>query len=83
MIADQVMGYVLCFARNLHTYVRRQIEHRYEPAGARRAGSTSPRGREWSTPWTGRRSTCRDATMGVIGMGGIGARSRGGRRPSA
>jgi phosphoglycerate dehydrogenase-like enzyme len=28
VIADQVMGYVLCFARNLHTYVRQQIEHR-------------------------------------------------------
>src|SRR5947209_1844794 len=22
VIADQVMGYVLCFARNLHTYIR-------------------------------------------------------------
>ena len=35
VIADQVMGYVLCFARNLHTYVRRQVEHRYEPVGRR------------------------------------------------
>src|SRR5258708_139509 len=33
VIADQVMGYILCFARNLHTYVRNQIEYRYEPAG--------------------------------------------------
>src|SRR5215207_6973927 len=33
VIADQVMGYVLCFARNLHAYVRRQVEHRYEPVG--------------------------------------------------
>src|ERR1700712_3032523 len=33
VIADQVMGYVLCFARNLHVYVRRQAERRYEPLG--------------------------------------------------
>ena len=33
VIADQVMGYVICFARNLHTYLRRQVEHRYEPIG--------------------------------------------------
>ncbi len=36
VIADQVMGYVLCFARNLHVYLRQQIEHRYEPRGSER-----------------------------------------------
>ena len=29
VIADQVMGYVVCFARNLHTYIRRQLERRW------------------------------------------------------
>ena len=33
VIADQVMGYVLAFARNLHIYIRRQAERRYEPIG--------------------------------------------------
>jgi len=33
VIADQVMGYVVCFARNLHTYIRNQVEHRWSPAG--------------------------------------------------
>ena len=45
VIADQVMGYVLCFARNLHTYIRQQMEHRYEPAGgesARVSNATGP-----------------------------------------
>jgi len=37
VIADQVMGYVLCFARNLHTYIRQQVQHRYEPAGGESA----------------------------------------------
>src|SRR5262249_62415468 len=42
VIADQVMGYVLCFARNLHRYIRQQVEHRYEPAGGGSARVTSP-----------------------------------------
>ncbi|MGE3821590.1 MAG: D-2-hydroxyacid dehydrogenase, partial [Isosphaeraceae bacterium] len=37
VIADQVMGYVLSFARNLHTYMRKQIEHKYEPLGGEEA----------------------------------------------
>src|SRR4051812_3282416 len=37
VIADQVMGYILCFARNLHIYIRQQIEHRYEPVGGESA----------------------------------------------
>ena len=28
VIADQVLGYILCFARNLHIYIRRQREGR-------------------------------------------------------
>src|ERR1700719_3236497 len=41
VIADQVMGYVLCFARKLHTYIRQQVEHRYEPAGGESARVSS------------------------------------------
>src|SRR3954466_12355635 len=37
VIADQGMGYVLCFPRNLHMYIRHQIEHRYEPIGGEAA----------------------------------------------
>jgi phosphoglycerate dehydrogenase-like enzyme len=71
-IADQVMGYVLCFARNLHTYIRRQVEHRYEPIGgesARVSNQTGP-----GTVNEMDRSTIYlpGATLGVIGMGGIG-----------
>src|SRR6516162_1266080 len=32
-IADQVMGYVLCFARNLHTYIRNQMSAKWAPVG--------------------------------------------------
>src|ERR1043165_6611319 len=39
VIADHVMGYVLCFARNLHIYIRQQIQTRYEPIGGEEARS--------------------------------------------
>jgi phosphoglycerate dehydrogenase-like enzyme len=44
VIADQVMGYILCFARNLHTYIRNQAAHRYEPAGGESARVSSMTG---------------------------------------
>src|SRR5262249_47555282 len=73
VIADQVMGYVLCFARNLHTYIRQQVEHRYEPAGGESARVSSITG-----PGTGNamdRATIYlpDATMRIRGMGAIGS----------
>jgi phosphoglycerate dehydrogenase-like enzyme len=72
VIADQVMGYVLCFARNLHTYVRRQVEHRYEPAGGEAArvsnmiGPGTVNAMDQATIYLPR------ATMGIFGMGAIG-----------
>jgi phosphoglycerate dehydrogenase-like enzyme len=72
VIADQVMGYVLCFARNLHTYIRRQVEHRYEPLGgeAERVSNVTGPGTvnalDKATIYLPR------ATMGIFGMGAIG-----------
>src|SRR5215218_10637568 len=37
VIADQVMGYVLCFARNLHRYVLRQARGSWSPVGGEEA----------------------------------------------
>jgi phosphoglycerate dehydrogenase-like enzyme len=43
VIADQVLGYILCFARNLHLYIRRQAERRWEPvAGSPDVRSSRP-----------------------------------------
>ncbi len=72
VIADQVMGYVLCFARNLHTYIRRQLEHRYEPAGGEAARVSNAVGP--GTVGAMDRATIHlpMSTMGIIGMGGIG-----------
>jgi phosphoglycerate dehydrogenase-like enzyme len=73
VIADQVIGYVLCFARNLHIYARQQVEHRYEPVGGESARVSSLTGP--GTVGAMDRATIYlpDSTMGIIGMGGIGS----------
>src|SRR5215831_14397741 len=37
VIADQVMGYVICFARNLHVYVLQAAAGRWAPVGGESA----------------------------------------------
>ena len=72
VIADQVMGYVLCFARNLHTYVRQQREHRYEPAGGESARVSNATGPGTVNAMDRATIYLPDATMGIVGMGAIG-----------
>jgi phosphoglycerate dehydrogenase-like enzyme len=73
VIADQVMGYVLCFARNLHTYVRRQVEHRYEPIGGESARVSNASGPGVVNDMDRATIFLPDATMGIVGLGAIGA----------
>ncbi len=72
VIADQVMGYVLCFARNLHRYIRQQVEHRYEPAGGESARVSNTTGPGVMNAMDRATIYLPDATMGIVGMGGIG-----------
>ncbi len=73
VIADQVMGYVLCFARNLHTYMRRQVEHRYEPLGGEKARVNNAMGPGLINDMDRATIFLPGATMGVIGCGAIGS----------
>ena len=73
IIADHVFGYILCFARNFHRYIRNQVERRWEPVGGeseRPAFATGP-----GTVNSIDRSHLHlsDQTLGVVGMGNIGA----------
>jgi phosphoglycerate dehydrogenase-like enzyme len=72
VIADQVMGYILCFARNLHTYVRQQLQHRYEPAGGESARVNNAAGPGTVNAMDRATIYLPDATMGIVGMGAIG-----------
>lgn len=73
VIADHVMGYVLCFARNLHHYMRRQMDSRWAPVGneamTEQAFVTGPAS---VSPVDSSHIHLSDATIGVVGAGFIG-----------
>src|SRR3954465_13906255 len=73
VIADQVMGYILCFARNLHTYIRRQVEHRYEPVGGESARVSNATGPGVVNAMDRATIFLPEATMGIVGLGAIGS----------
>src|SRR4051812_14142650 len=73
VIADQVMGYILCFARNLHTYIRNQVEHRYEPVGGEAARVDNASGPGTVNAMDRATIYLPGATMGIVGLGAIGS----------
>lgn len=73
VIADQVMGYILCFARNLHTYIRQQVEHRYEPLGGESGRVNNSEGPGTINAMDRETIFLPDCTLGIVGLGAIGA----------
>ena len=72
MIGDQVLGYIICFARKLHFYIRNQMESRWEAAGGEAARSQFFLGPGKSSPIDLAHIHLGDATLGIVGLGGIG-----------
>ncbi len=72
VVAQQAMGYILCFARNLHTYIRRQIEHRYEPVGGESARVDNAMGPGVVNAMDRGVIDLSSSVLGVFGFGGIG-----------
>lgn len=70
VIADQVMGYVLCFARNLHLYIQRR---RWEPCGGEQARASFSLGPGVVNGIDRAHLHLSDCTLGVVGCGEIGA----------
>lgn len=73
IIADQVLGYVICFARNLHTYIRNQLEAKWAPVGGEQArvGFTTGPGTAGAIDFA--HPHLADLTLGVVGLGAIGS----------
>jgi phosphoglycerate dehydrogenase-like enzyme len=72
VIADHVFAFVLCFARNLHRYIRQQMHGLWQALG--RAPNELPGygGPGEFHPSDLSAVTLADATLGIIGLGGIG-----------
>jgi phosphoglycerate dehydrogenase-like enzyme len=73
VIADHVFGFILCFAKNFHTYIRQQSQGVWHMLG-RPSGELPGYGGPGEVhPSDCAAITLADATLAVIGMGGIGA----------
>jgi phosphoglycerate dehydrogenase-like enzyme len=72
VIADQVLGYVLCFARNLHTYIRNQATATWAPVGGEQARVSLVSGPGQVGPIDLAHRHLADATLGIVGLGAIG-----------
>lgn len=72
VIADHVFGLVLCFARNLHTYIRRQMRAEWGPVGGETERSMFSSGPASVSEIDRRHQHLADCTLGVVGAGEIG-----------
>src|SRR5262249_461932 len=73
VIADQVLGYVICFARNLHHYIRNQLRSHWEPLGGESERATFAAGPGIVTAIDRAHMHLADATLGIVGLGSIGS----------
>jgi phosphoglycerate dehydrogenase-like enzyme len=73
VIADQVMGYVICFARNLHRYVRQQMTAHWQPIGGEGERVSFAAGPGTTNAIDRAHMHLGDATLGIVGLGQIGS----------
>ena len=72
-IADHVFGCMLCFARNLHIYVRQQERAEWKPYGGVKEGQEFRSGPAVTTGVDLAHTTLSGTTLGVVGLGSIGS----------
>ena len=72
VIADQVFGYILCFARNLHRYILQQAEARWAPIGGEEDRVSFATGPGVVNAIDRAHLHLSDCTLGVVGLGSIG-----------
>ncbi len=72
-IADHVFGCMLCFARNLHVYIRQQQQREWRPYGGSKEGQSFRSGPAVTTSVDLAHTTLSRSTLGVVGLGSIGS----------
>jgi phosphoglycerate dehydrogenase-like enzyme len=73
VIADQVFGYILCFARNLHQYILQQTRGQWAPVGGEKARVPFTTGPGVVNAIDRAHLHLGDATLGIVGLGAIGS----------
>src|SRR5262245_12667449 len=73
VIADHVFGFILCFAKNLHVYIRQQQKGVWQALGRGPDELPGYAGPGEVHPSDRAALTLADCTLGVVGLGGIGA----------
>ena len=71
-IADHVLGCMLCFARNLHIYLRQQARAEWKPYGGVKKGQEFRSGPAVTSAVDLAHTTLSGATLGIVGLGSIG-----------
>lgn len=72
VIAEHVLGLMLCFTRHLHTYVRQQVVGKWEPIGGEATRASFATGPGEMTDIDRAHRNLGDLTAGIVGLGSIG-----------
>jgi phosphoglycerate dehydrogenase-like enzyme len=73
VIADQVLGYIVCFARNLHRYILQQAQGLWSPIGGEGARVPLMAGPGVVNAIDRAHLHLGDTTVGIVGLGAIGS----------
>jgi phosphoglycerate dehydrogenase-like enzyme len=73
IIAEHVLGMMLCFTRNLHVYIRNQATRHWDPVGGEAARESFASGPGVTNAIDRAHSSLGDLTLGIVGLGAIGA----------
>ena len=73
VVADHVMSFILCFARNLHVYLRQQQQSVWSPVGDQSYVADFVNAPGTVLPMDRAHQHLSDCALGVVGVGNIGA----------
>ncbi|MCA9079055.1 MAG: D-2-hydroxyacid dehydrogenase [Planctomycetaceae bacterium] len=73
VIAEHVVGQMLCIVRNLHIYLRQQLQHRWAPIGGESTRASNATGPGAVSPIDLAHRTLAGCRLGIVGVGAIGS----------